>query len=219
MIFAAGFGTRMGALTRTCPKPLLQVAGRTLLDRTRDLASGAGVQRMVVNTHHLAGQIAAHLDGTGAIVLHETPDILDTGGGFKAALPDLGPGPVYSANPDVVWSGPNPFDTLAEGARSDDGATLLLVHLERALGPEAGDFHLDDGRPRRRGDCVFTGLQIIDPDVVARVPDTVFSMNRVWDRLIASDALGAVIYPGHWCDVGTPEGIARAEALLQGGPG
>mgnify|MGYP001825977067 CR=1 FL=1 len=217
MIFAAGFGTRMGSLTRDCPKPLLTVAGRTLLDRTRDLAAAAGLSRVVVNAHYLADRIAAHLDGTGCTVLIESPDILDTGGGLKAAVPYLGDGPAFTANPDIVFLGPNPFDTLAATARPDDMASILLVPLERAIGPDAGDFRLDAGRPRRVGDFVFTGIQIIQPDAVRAESKDVFSLNRVWDRLIAENALGAAIYPGSWCDVGTPEGIDRAEALLKAG--
>lgn len=216
MIFAAGFGTRMGSLTRHQPKPLLTVAGRTLLDRLRDRAAEAGITRTVVNTHFLADQIAQHLAGTGCTVLHETPDILDTGGGLKAAAPHLGTGPVFTANPDAVFLGPNPFETVAGAAQKGDAATLLLVHLSNAIGPETGDFRLAKGRPRRGGDYVYTGLQIIDPGIAQSESGDVFSLNRVWDRLIAENTVGAAIYPGRWCDVGTPAGIGRAEALLSG---
>ena len=128
MLFAAGFGTRMGELTRSRPKPLIPVAGRALLDHALDLAAGAGLSRQVVNAHYLAEQVVAHLDGRGIPVAVETPEILDTGGGLRAALPLLGPGPVFTLNTDAVWTGPNPLVTLAgawDPARMD--ALLLLM--------------------------------------------------------------------------------------------
>lgn len=214
MIFAAGFGRRMGDLTADRPKPLLSVAGRTLLDRTRDLVREAGISRTVVNAHYLADQIAAHLQDTDCIVLQESPSILDTGGGLKAAVPVLGDAPVFTANPDVIWSGPNPFTFLANAASTENEATLLLVPIEQTTGSNSGDFDLIDGRPCRKGNYLYTGVQIIRPQAAAAERDTVFSLNRVWDRLIARDTLGAVLYPGMWHDVGSPAGLTRAEALF-----
>ena len=104
MIFAAGFGTRMGPLTATRPKPLIEVAGRTLLDRALAMGAQAGVARTVVNTHYLREQVAAHLADRPEIAISAEAEILETGGGLKAALPLLGPGPVMTLNPDAVWT-------------------------------------------------------------------------------------------------------------------
>jgi bifunctional N-acetylglucosamine-1-phosphate-uridyltransferase/glucosamine-1-phosphate-acetyltransferase GlmU-like protein len=90
MIFAAGLGTRMGALTADRPKPLIPVAGLPLLDHALAIARPAA-QRIVVNTHYRADQIAAHLAGTDTLISHEPGPLLETGGGLKAALPLLGP--------------------------------------------------------------------------------------------------------------------------------
>lgn len=215
MIFAAGFGTRMGPLTRDLPKPLIRLGGRTLLDRTRALAEEAGITRHVVNTHYLPEKIHAHLAGTGVILSDEPGEILDTGGGLKAALPHFGEGPVFTANPDVAWRGPNPFRHLAGDWTDAVDALLLTVPVSRAGGRDRGDFARDgSGRLSRRGDFVYTGLQIIRPAVVAAAEGRAFSLNLVWDRLIAQGRLGSSVYPGHWCDVGSPEGLARAEALI-----
>jgi len=142
MIFAAGFGTRMGALTRDRPKPLIEVAGRALIDHALDLVTAYAPPRTVVNLHYRAAQLAAHLDGRGVRLSHETPDILDTGGGLRAALPLLGDGPVLTMNSDAVWQGPNPLSHLAslwDGARM--GALLLCLPPDRALGHSgSGDF-------------------------------------------------------------------------------
>ena len=217
MLFAAGFGTRMGELTRSRPKPLIPVAGRALLDHALDLAAGAGLSRQVVNAHYLAEQVVAHLDGRGIPVAVETPEILDTGGGLRAALPLLGPGPVFTLNTDAVWTGPNPLATLAaawDPARMD--ALLLLIPADRAQGHSGtGDFTLaEDGQIARGPGFVYSGAQIVDPAGLTAIPEEVFSINLLWDRLIAEGRAFGLIHQGGWCDVGRPESIPLAEAML-----
>jgi MurNAc alpha-1-phosphate uridylyltransferase len=220
MIFAAGLGTRMGALTRDRPKPLLEVAGRPLIDHALALARDAGVRRIVVNIHAHAGQMQAHLARVApeAVVSHE-PERLETGGGLKRALPLLGPGPVFTLNADMVWRGPNPLTALAAGWRAGDGALLALVPRAAAVGHDGpGDFFAaDDGRLARRGDAaaadhVYAGAQIIDTAALDGFADGVFSLNRVWDALLAEGRLRGLVYQGGWVDVGRPDGIALAEA-------
>jgi MurNAc alpha-1-phosphate uridylyltransferase len=221
MIFGAGFGTRMGALTAGRPKPLIEVAGRTLLDRTLDLGRDAGCAPIVVNAHYLAASLESHLAGSDVVLSIETPEILDTGGGLRHALPRLGPGAVATLNPDCVWAGPNPLILLRDAwdpARM--GALLLLVPLEQSHAHEGtGDFALDpDGRLLRNGPNVYTGAQILDPSGLGDVADPVFSLNVYWNALASEGRLFGMVYPGRWCDVGHPAGIAAAEALLGGGP-
>jgi MurNAc alpha-1-phosphate uridylyltransferase len=222
MIFAAGLGTRMGALTRDRPKPLLQVAGRPLIDHALALARAAGVRRIVVNTHAHAEQMWAHLRRVApdALVSHE-PMLLETGGGLKHALPLLGAGPVFTLNADMVWSGPNPLAALAAAWQPGDGALLCLVPRGVAAGHAGpGDFFLDaDGRLRRRAaapaaDFVYAGAQIIDTTALDGFADAVFSLNRIWDALLAQGRLRGIVHHGAWVDVGRPEGIALAEAEL-----
>lgn len=217
MIFGAGFGTRMGALTAERPKPLIEVAGVTLLDRARALAADTGHSPVVVNTHYLAEAMAHHLAGTEVRLSPEVPRILDTGGGLRLALPLLGAGPVATLNPDCVWRGPNPLRVLeAAWDPARMGALLLVVPPERRLAHEgAGDFDIaDDGRLRRKGPYVYTGAQIVEPSGLRDIADEVFSLNLLWNRLAADRRLFGVVYPGRWCDVGHPAGIAAAEALL-----
>ena len=221
MIFAAGFGTRMGALTTGLPKPLLPLMGRTLIDRALDIADGAGITRKVVNLHYLGAQIATHLAARKDVALSwERDQILETGGGLRAALPLLGPGPVLTLNPDAVWSGPNPLGQLQaawNGARMD--ALLLLLPLAAVKGRTgAADFALHpDGRLTRAGATgqhLYLGAQIIRTDRLADIPDAVFSLNQMWDRMIADRRAYGLVYAGNWCDVGTPQGLAEAAALL-----
>lgn len=220
MLFAAGFGTRMGELTRQKPKPLIRVAGKTLLDHALDLTDAVKPAPVVVNLHYLGDQIAQHLAGRDIALSWERDAILDTGGGLKAALPLLGPGPVMTLNSDAVWTGRNPLDELIaawDEARMD--ALLLLAPPAKALGHSGkGDFLLDGaGRIRRaagQAGQIYLGAQIIRTERLATLPDRVFSLNRLWDIMIAEGRAYGLLHEGGWCDVGRPEGIALAEGML-----
>lgn len=224
MIMAAGFGTRMGLLTADRPKPLIPVAGRALIDHALHTANDAGAQKVVVNTHYRAEQLAAHLAGKGVTISHE-PEILETGGGLRAALPLLGTGPVAVLNSDSIWTGANPLQELAAAWEPGRMETLLLL-LPVAQTPMhgmRGDFVLDGVGRISRGqgneDHVYICACIIAPERLAEVAERKFSLNRVWDRMIAAGTAHGIVHRGNWCDVGRPEAIAAAEALLEAANG
>jgi len=201
MVLAAGFGTRMRHLTADRPKPMVPVLGRPLIDRALDRVAEVGVTEAVVNLHYRPDMLRAHLTGRKMpeIAFSDEPDVLlETGGGVTKALPMLGDAPFLVVNSDNIWIGPDAFAPLAEAwdAAAMD-ALLMLVPVARAVGyTRAGDFSLDDG-------------PLFDD-----VPDGPFSLNLVWDRAIASGRAQGIVHPGGWCDVGTPEGVAEAEAAL-----
>jgi len=218
MVFAAGLGTRMGALTQDRPKPLIPVAGRALIDHALDLTAPLGPVRRVVNVHYRASLLRAHLAGREVQIADETAALLDTGGGLRAALPLLGDGPVWTLNADAVWTAPNPLQTLArawDGARMT--ALLLLTPLDRATGHRGkGDFALaPDGRLLRGGPLVYLGAQILQTGGLAAIDAPAFSLNRLWDMAAAAGRLFGTLHPGGWCDVGQPESLPLAEALLR----
>lgn len=211
MIFAAGFGTRMGELTRHMPKPMLSLAGRPLIDYSIDHLRNAGVTTIVANTHYLAERIEPHLETAGIKISNETT-ILETGGGLSAALPLLGTNPVITVNPDVAWKGQNPVVQLLENWRDDMQALLMLVPSPQ--GSKADDFSLEQGEIRRNGGFRYTGLQMIRTDGLASIKDTAFSLNVYWDQLAASGPIHGCVYDGRWLDVGTPQGLCDAETLI-----
>jgi len=219
MLFAAGFGSRMGALTKDRPKPLIEVGGKPLIDHALDLANAAGIQKTVVNLHYLGAQIAQHLQGRSILLSWETDKILETGGGLKAALPLLGSGPVLTLNTDAVWSGQNPLrQLLTAWDPVEMDALLLLLPADKALGHSGnGDFLLaPQGRISRANGAkspIYLGAQIIKTESLSAITETVFSLNRLWDIAIANNRAFGVIHQGGWCDVGRPEGIALAESL------
>ena len=224
MLFAAGRGTRMGVLTATAPKPMIEVAGKPLIDHALALADAAGARPIVVNLHHLGDQIARHLSAR-PISLSREPVLLETGGGLRNALPLLGKGPVMTLNADAIWTGRNPLQELA-GAWDEErmDALLLLAPRAQTQGHNgSGDFLMEaDGRLRRAHGAeapVYLGAQILRTEGLADIPDEIFSLNLFWDRLIARGRVYGLIHEGGWCDVGRPEGIAEAEALLAGTAG
>lgn len=223
MLFAAGLGTRMGALTATRPKPLITVAGRPLIDHALAIADEAGISRIVANSHYLADQIETHLAPRGIPVSYETPRILETGGGLKRALPLLGGDPVLTLNTDAVWTGRNPLQQLVEAWDADrmDGL-LLLLPVAKATGHSGtGDFLIGpDGRLERaagRSGPVYLGAQILKAGGLGDIAQEVFSLNLLWDRMISEGRLFGIVHDGGWCDVGRPEGISLAEDLLRFG--
>lgn len=227
MVLAAGFGLRMRPLTERLPKPLIEVGGQTLIDRTLDRLAAAGVEHVVVNTHHLADMVKHHLssrDAPRASLSHES-EILDTGGGVAKALPELGPDPFFVSNSDViVLDGVRPaLQRLAEAwdeARMD---ALLLVHpTVRAYGYDGvGDFAVDgNGLMRRRAErevapYLFAGVQILHPRLFEGCPDGPFSLNLLYDKAELADRLYGVVHDGVWMHIGTPQALDRAEHFLQ----
>lgn len=217
MMFAAGFGTRMKHLTQTQPKPMIKVAGRPLIDHALTLALAARPARIVANLHYKPEALARHLNAQGVQTIIERPDILETGGGLRNALPLLGAGPVYTMNTDAIWRGPNPLHLLQDAWRSDDMDALLIgIPPEHAIGHMgAGDFAIaDDGRLQRGPGLIYGGVQIIKTDMLMQIDAEKFSLNLLWDKMLEQNRLYGLTYPGQWCDVGHPGGIAQAEALL-----
>lgn len=220
MLFAAGRGTRMRPLTDHLPKPLIGVAGVALLDHALGLARAAGCSTIVVNTHHFADQIAAHLAGQGILLSHE-PVLLETGGGLRAALPLLGAGPVLVLNSDAVWIGTNPLTALmaAWNPAHMDGLLLTLPAAEATGYLGAGDFVADPqgALTRARGGAgdVYLGAQILKTEGLHDIPEAIFSLNLLWDRMIAGNRLFGLRHQGAWCDVGRPDSLVLAEALLR----
>jgi MurNAc alpha-1-phosphate uridylyltransferase len=201
--------------------------GQPLIDRILDRLSDAGVEKAVVNTHHLAKQLERHLSGRKSpkIVLSHEDQLLDTGGGVANALAELGDEPFYVLNGDVFWlEGHSPaLERLADAW--DDAAmdALLLVHeTVFAMGYEgAGDFILVPvGRARRRqgfevAPFAFTGIQMLHPRLFRYAPDPPFSLNVLYDQAEAAERLFALPHDGMWFHIGTPHDLEFAAGELQ----
>lgn len=215
LLFAAGFGTRMGPLTREKPKPMVKVAGLPLIDHALNLLTEANTPK-VVNLHYKAEILRDHLAGRDIQFSDESDAILETGGGLRRALPLLGKSVVATLNTDAVWQGVNPIETLMNAWRPEMEALLLTVPKDRAIGHKgAGDFIVDtNGRLTRGAGEIYTGLQIVRTDDLVNIPEDTFSMNVLWNRISERGGLYGASFSGRWCDVGQPESIALAEQML-----
>lgn len=224
MVLAAGLGTRMYPLTQTTPKPLLEVAGRPLIDHVLDRLAAAGVERAIVNVHHFADQIERHLANRrrpAVVISDERGVLLGTGGGVVRALGELGPDPFFHVNSDTIWvEGVRPnLERLAatfDAGRMD--ALLLLAATATSIGYEGrGDFSMmADGRLRSRPErdvvpFVYAGAAILSPALFADAPSGAFSLTTLFERAARASRLYGLRLEGTWMHVGTPDAIERAE--------
>jgi len=225
MILAAGLGLRMRPLTDHRPKPLLEVAGKPLIDYGFERLQEADVQKVVVNGHYLADQILSWSRRQAApetIFSDERAEILDTGGGIAKALPLLGERPFFVLNSDSFWiDGKVPALARLRAAWSDAtmDCLLLLCHVDRTVGYDGrGDFRLDrDGRLTRQqgsGALAYIGGYLVHPRLFAGIVVKKFSMNVLWDKAISEGRLHGIAHSGKWLHVGTPAAIVLAEAEL-----
>jgi len=229
MVMAAGLGKRMRPLTATRPKPLIEVAGKALLDHVLDRLKAAGVKQVVVNVHYLADAVEAHLatrkHGLKVAISDERKLLLETGGGLVHAADLIDSDPFLAVNSDNLWVD-GPADALKllashwDDAKMD--ALLLLVPLARARNHKGmGDFHMTrTGRLRRRershvAPFVFTGIQMLSKRLLRDAPEGPFSTNILWDRAIEEGRCYGAVHQGLWFDVGTPQSIELTETALQ----
>jgi MurNAc alpha-1-phosphate uridylyltransferase len=228
MVLAAGFGERMRPLTNTKPKPLIEVAGKPLLDHVLDRLGDAGVEKAVVNVHYLAEQIVAHVRGRTRpriVISDERAKLLDTGGGVVKALPELGDKPFFHINSDTIWiDGVRPNLARLADAFEPAGmdALLLLASTTGSIGYSGrGDFTMiADGRLRARSErevapFVYAGAAILTPQLFQDAPQGEFPLTRLFKRAEEAGRLHGVRLEGLWMHVGTPDAIAAAEQAIR----
>ncbi|MGP1257127.1 MAG: nucleotidyltransferase family protein [Kiloniellales bacterium] len=227
MVLAAGRGERMRPLTETTPKPMIAVHGVPMIDRILARLAAAEIEKAVVNLHHLGAKLRDHLShfSEPPLVFSEETELLETGGGVKKALSELGDAPFFVCNGDVVWlDGYQP--TLERLRRHWDpermDALLLLQPSPVAIGYDGpGDFVMDpQGRLRRRREreiapFTFAGVQVLKPELFADTPDGPFSLNLIYDQVIERERLYGLRHDGAWYHVGRPEDLERAELELR----
>jgi N-acetyl-alpha-D-muramate 1-phosphate uridylyltransferase len=223
MVLAAGFGTRMRPLTNSTPKPLIKVAGKSIIDYGMDRLREAGVKKAVVNAHYLPDQIVSWSKTILApeIVISDEQDaILDTGGGIARALPLLGSDPFFVLNSDSFWidEGKPALQRLRDKWSDKMDCLLLLCDPKKTTGYDGdGDFMIDqDGRltPQTSNALTYIGGYLVHPRLFEGAPSGKFSMWRMWEKAMAAGTFYGLAHHGHWLHVGTPEAILEAERTL-----
>lgn len=224
MVLAAGLGLRMRPLTERMPKPLVSVAGRTLLDHVLDKLGNAGATEAIVNVHYLPDQIIDHVAGRKrprVTISDERDQVLGTGGGVVKALPLLGNEPFFLVNADTLWiDGVRP--NLARLAEAFDPSRmdilLLMAPTASSIGYDgSGDYAmLPDGALRKRREhqvvpFVYAGVAIMSPAIFARAPNGEFSLTKMFDAANEQERLFGLRLDGTWMHVGTPDAVGAAE--------
>lgn len=230
MVLAAGLGTRLRPITDTMPKPLVPVAGKPMIDYGLDALAEAGVKEAVVNVHHFADRMEAHLAAYPRLditVSDERGQLMNSGGGLKKGLSLLSAGTVFVMNADLFWIGetsgkPTNLERLAgffDAGRMD--MAMLCVPLERTTGHNGKkDFQLDaDGRLSRYAEggdnpVVYAGAIVMQSSLLDDAPDDAFNLNIYFDRAIEKGRLYGMMMDGEWITVGTPEALPEAEAVI-----
>ncbi len=228
-ILAAGKGTRMAPLTDYCPKPLVTLAGRPLLDYVCDHLRASGVQHLVMNAHHHPEQIedyATKLEGFSSVRCVTEPVLLETGGGLKNAAPFLPiDRPFFMINGDAFWvdkgQDSGALAALSKAFDADRMDILLLViptaHMILTQG--VGDYTIaPDGRLTRSqdksGDLMFTGIRIVHPRLLTQMGEGIYSFLQQMDAAEQAGRLYGVVYSGDWHHISTPEDVANVEKAL-----
>ncbi|MEH6662518.1 MAG: nucleotidyltransferase family protein [Parasphingorhabdus sp.] len=228
MIMAAGLGKRMRPLTETRPKPLVEVAGKAMIDHCFEKLVEAGIGKAVVNVHYLADMMETHLAALpypiDIRVSDERAQLLETGGGLVQAEPMIEEDIFFCINSDNLWTdGPtNSLQQLAQAWDEDRmDALLLLIEREAAHNYQGdGDFHLDDEKrisrklPDQKAPLIYSGIQLISKRLLRDAPAGAFSTNIFWERAIGEGRLFGTVHEGQWFEVGTPQAIAPTEAAL-----
>lgn len=225
MVLAAGRGTRLKTLTQTCPKPLVEVAGRPVIEHTLLHLAQAGIRDVVINVHHLGKRLMERLgDGTQLginILWSPEVELLETGGGVCNALPLLGDDPFLVVNGDIMWD--LDLTPLMDHFGGVATGHSLTEHLDVVLGlvpnPSGfkGDFLCDAQGVLQRahgvGPWTYCGIQMIHPRALQSFPVEPFSLNRLYDAAMKRGRLRGQPLQGRWIDMGTPERLARAERI------
>ncbi|HXF90805.1 MAG TPA: nucleotidyltransferase family protein [Candidatus Nitrosotenuis sp.] len=224
MILAAGFGRRLHPLTQTTPKPLIPVLDKPILAHTLEHLRHGGIKRCVVNTHHLAEQIhnfLEHVHEPEIIISHE-PKILETGGGIRQALPAFHHNAFFSVNGDIWWEDQDIFNKLRQfwDPKRMDGI-LAVVACNQAIDfPGNGDYYISpDQKLRHRGlhheaPYIYSGIQLLHPRIFHDMPGGAFSLLDLYHHLERRGRLYGLPLEGSWCDIGTPQTLAKLKQHL-----
>ena len=205
MILAAGFGKRIHPLTLKHPKPLLKIGKETLLSNTLKFLKLFGIKQAVINVHYLGEQIVDYINrnqfNLSINLVKEKDKILDTGGGVLNAIQYFSNEPFLIINPDTIWNSHYLKELkLMEKLffeNKQNKCSLLVVNKEKSFDKSfKGDFNLKNNLISRKDtddlNCIYTGLQIIKPEVFSDLDVEVFSINKIWDMLIETNELHGI---------------------------
>jgi MurNAc alpha-1-phosphate uridylyltransferase len=201
MILSAGYGKRLLPLTENCPKPLLKISNETLLSNTLKFLIKYGIKNVVINVHYLAEQIIDYINkkkfNLSVTLIREKEEILDTGGGILNAIQHFSKEPFLVINPDTIWN-LNYINELKlmekDFFSKNKKCSMLVIDKTKSFDKNfKGDFNLENNLINRKNrnnlKYIYTGLQIIKPEVFSGMDKRIFSINKIWNKLIENNEL------------------------------
>ncbi len=225
MVLAAGFGKRLGDITKNTPKPLVSIGNTCCLDLSINALKQAGFKRIIINTHYLADQIEAHVKSYTdlEILLSYEPILLETAGGVRNVLTEFGEKPFVVVNADMYWQDSNPsiIHRMVDAWQETDDFCLAVTPLKNALGHSGkGDFVIENGLLRKPNEddlpssrYIYIGVQLINPIVITQLKIEPFALPNLYWKASEKKSLRGVVFDGTWIDVGNVEGLALARGL------
>tara|TARA_Y100000590_G_scaffold325643_1_gene369470 strand:+ start:3400 stop:4107 length:708 start_codon:yes stop_codon:yes gene_type:complete len=205
MILAAGFGKRLHPLTLECPKPLLKIGSETLLSNTLKFLEHFKFSQVVINVHYLGEQIINYINknkfNLNITIVEEKEKILDTGGGVMNSIKHFSNDPFLIINPDTIWrlAYIKELKKMESVFFSNPNIKCLLLVVDKKQSFDQsfrGDFNLEKNLIYRKKNnklkYIYTGLQIIKPEVFTNFNEKIFSINKIWDQLITNKQLFGV---------------------------
>lgn len=226
-VLAAGLGTRMRPLTNNLPKPMIEVHGRSMIDRAIDKIIAVGVKRAIVNIHYLPDMLVDHLSKRKDIeIIFSREEVrLETAGGILNAIKHVGRDPIYVISSDIIWedAGASILQKLADSWDDKLVGLLVLQRVNNSYGYDGqGDFNMDKNgnlswrEEGKSADFVFTGLQILCPRIFdkadVRELGTNFALNKIYRAYLPQ--IKGIENEGKWYHIGTPEALAALPAKL-----
>ena len=225
MILAAGFGKRLGDITKHTPKPLVSVGNTCCLDISINALKNAEFKRIIINTHYLAEQIAEYAKRYDdlEILLSYEPVLLETAGGIRNVLPEFDDRPFVTINADMYWHDTNPsvVHRMAQEMQETDDFCLCVTPLDNAKGHSGlGDFVLENGLLRKLTDddsntskYVYIGIQLVNPKVIKPLRLEPLALSGLYKQSAQTKSLRGITFEGTWIDVGNVNGLALARKL------
>lgn len=225
-ILAAGKGTRLRPYTDTMPKPMVPVNGTPILGHTLQKLKNDNINNIIINTNYLGDRIKNYSDTYQGlnITISDEDQLLDTGGGVKYALDQLGDQPFFMINGDAFWEEgqQSVFERLSQ--QWDPEAMDILILLQpiknMVLTQGIGDYDLDaNGHAIRSkdkaGQYMFAGVRITKPELFKNKDEDVFSFLELMDEAQAKNRLYGMVHDGDWHHISTPQDLDNVNAALQ----
>lgn len=225
MVLAAGYGTRLKPLTDHLPKPLVPVAGKPMIEYALEKLIAQGIDEVVINVSYLKEPLVRYLSGLERVKvsISEESEPLETGGGLKQALPQLGDEPFFTINSDIIWTdaGESALSRLSNTWDSSRMDVLLLAQCKAtAVGHDKGEDHLfitpenTLGWSAADAPYIIAGLGIIHPRIFATAPAGKFSVKVLWLEAMRQGRLFCLPHQGRWFQAGTLADLKRTEELM-----